>query len=107
MSRRANTDVTHLVTSLNITADYARKILNGSRPLTDEHREILNGTYGGYLMQLVKRYGLLAPVSMKMVKEELLGVLRADESMELDSPLTLTELAELKNSLVALIARRA
>jgi len=71
MARPKNEDVEYLSNTLNISRDYARKILNSTRPLTAEHEQKLNGLYGGKLLYLTAKYGFNAEVTPAIIEEEL------------------------------------
>ena len=92
MARPKNEEVDYLSNTLDISADYARKILNGSRPLTTTHRVKLNGEFGGQLNNLLSRYGLLATADLNMIKRELFG-------LEPHEQIGMPELARLLNKI--------
>ena len=87
MPRPEDPRVVILTERLKVSPDMARKLLRGDRQLTEAHKLTLFGEYGGHLDRLVNQYGLLAPLDITMVKEEL-GIQ------------TLADLARLLNSVL-------
>ena len=63
--------VNRIAELLKVTPDYARKLLSQRRHFTPEHMKLLEGKYGGKLEYLADKYGMLADINLKMLKQEL------------------------------------
>ncbi len=92
MARPKDFTVTRLAELLGVTEDYARKLLSQRRHFTPEHMKLLEGKYGGKLEYLANKYGMLADLNLKMLKQEL-GINDLIDLSELMNKLRLARLA--------------